>query len=147
MASGRVFRPPYVGARAISEWAVELWPYINGKAIVNGLKLAELDMSDMLDVMHFYMEEDFSQSSTAEQSEAKDKARELIYRSLYNQNYTLARKNKDYQTANSSGEFYEDEIVPVDPLKEPTKSYVPATDFNPNSPKPFGDLLDAPIGH
>ena len=114
---------------------------------MNGLKLAELEMSDMLDVMHFYMEEDFSQSSTAEQSEAKDKARELIYSSLYNRKYTLARKNNDYQTANSSGEFYEDEIVPVDPLKEPTKSYVPATDFNPNSPKPFGDLLDAPIGH
>jgi hypothetical protein len=146
MASGRVFRPPYAGARAISEWAVDLWPYVNGKAIVNGLRLPELDMSDMLDVMHFFMEEDFSQSSTAEQSEAKDKARELIYSSLYNRKYTLARKNKDYQTANSSGEFYEDEIVPVDPLKEPTKSYVPATDFNPNSPKPFGDLLDAPIG-
>ncbi len=104
-------------------------------------------MSDMLDVMHFYMEEDFSRSSTAEQSEAKDKARELIYSSLYNQKYTLARKNKDYQTANSSGEFYEDEIVPVDPLKEPTKSYFPSTDFNPESPKPFGDLLDAPIGN
>jgi hypothetical protein len=114
---------------------------------VNGLKLAELEMSDMLDVMHFYMEEDFSHSSTAEQSEAKDKARELIYSSLYNQKYTLARKNKDYQTANSSGEFYEDEIVPVDPLKEPTKSYFPSTDFNPESPKPFGDLLDAPIGN
>ena len=115
---------------------------------MNGLRLSELEMSDMLDVMHFYMEEDFSQASSAEQSEAKDKARELIYKSLYNRTYTFGRSSKDYKTANSSGEFYDDEeIVPVDPLKEPTKSYVPATDFNPESSKPFGDLLDAPIGH
>ena len=115
---------------------------------MNGLKLPELEMSDMLDVMHFYMEEDFSQASTAEQSEAKDKARELIYRSLYNRNYTLARKSsKGYETANSTGEFYADEEALVDPLKEPTKSYFPSTDFNPESPKPFGDLLDAPIEH
>jgi hypothetical protein len=114
---------------------------------VSGINLSQMDMSDMLDVMHFYMEEDFSQASTSEQSEAKDKARGLIYKSLYNQTYTFGKSSKDYQTANSSGEFYEDEeIIPVDPLKEPTKSYVPATDFNPESPKPFGDLLDAPIG-
>lgn len=102
----------------------------------------------MLDVMHFYMEEDFSQATTAEQSKAKDKAREIIYRSLYNQKYTLATKSSNYQSANSSGEFYEDEeIVPVDPLKGPTKSYVPTTDFNPESLKPFGDLLDSPLGN
>jgi len=144
LASGRVLRPPYAGARAISEWAVELWPYVNGKALVNGINLSQMEMSDMLDVMHFFMEEDFSQSSTAEQSEAKDKARELIYSSLYNRTYTLGKKRSNYQTANSSGEFYEDSSV--DPLKEPTKSFIPATDFNPNSPKPFGDVLDAPLG-
>lgn len=121
---------------------------MNGKALVSGINLSQMDMSDMLDVMHFYMEEDFSQSSTAEQSEAKDKARKLIYKSLYNRNYTFGKSNKkDYETANSSGEFYADEEVVVDPLKEPTKSYFPSTDFNPESPKPFGDLLDAPIGH
>jgi hypothetical protein len=121
---------------------------VNGKALVSGINLPQMEMSDMLDVMHFYMEEDFSQSSTAEQSEAKDKARKLIYKSLYNRDYTFGKNNKkDYQTANSSGEFYADEEVSVDPLKEPTKSYFPSTDFNPESPKPFGDLLDAPIGH
>lgn len=111
---------------------------------MNGINLSQMEMSDMLDVMHFFMEEDFSQSSTAEQSEAKDKARELIYSSLYNRPYTLGKKRSNYQTANSSGEFYEDSSV--DPLKEPTKSFIPATDFNPNSPKPFGDVLDAPLG-
>lgn len=106
-----------------------------------------MDMSDMLDVIHFFMEEDFSQASTSEQSEAKDKARELIYSSLYSRTYSLGKKRSNYQSANSSGEFYsEEEIVPVDPLKGPTKSYVPATDFNPESSKPFGDVLDAPLG-
>ena len=115
---------------------------------MNGINLSQMEMSDMLDVMHFFMEEDFSQSSTAEQSEAKDRARELIYRSLYNQNYTMAKRNKNYQTANYDAEMYEDsQIVPVDPLKGPTKSYVPATDFNPESSKPFGDLLDPPAGN
>lgn len=100
-------------------------------------------MSDMLDVLHYYMEEDFRVSS-AEQAEARDKARSVIYTSLYNKKYKFKNSENTYSQDTASGynEFVSDE----DPLKGPTKSYVPPTDFNPSSEKPFGDILDAPIG-
>jgi hypothetical protein len=102
-----------------------------------------MDMSDMLDVLHYYMETDFRVSS-AEQAEARDKARSIIYKSLYNKEYRLGVSDKGHSYPTASG--YESNFDDEDPLKGPTKSYVPPTDFNPDSEKPFGDVLDAPFG-
>jgi hypothetical protein len=102
-----------------------------------------MDMSDMLDVLHYYMETDFRVSS-AEQAEARDKARSVIYKSLYNKEYRFNESNKEYSYPTASG--IENNFDDGDPLKGPTKSYVPPTDFNPDSEKPFGDVLDAPLG-
>jgi hypothetical protein len=38
------------------------------------------------------------------------------------------------------------DITPFDPTKAPVKPFVPATDIDENSPKPFGKLLDGPLG-
>lgn len=103
-----------------------------------------MDMADMLDVLHYYMEEDF-QVSSAEVAEARDKARSIIYKDLYNRGY-----KKRYQSDVNGFDLKEplnDSITPLDPEKGPTKSYVPPTDFNPDSTKPFGDVLDAPLEH
>jgi hypothetical protein len=102
-----------------------------------------MDMSDMLDVLHYYMETDFRVSS-AEQAEARDKARSIIYKSLYNKEYRFGKSDKGYSYPTASGS--ESNFDDGDPLKGPTKSYVPPTDFNENSGKPFGDILDAPLG-
>jgi hypothetical protein len=102
-----------------------------------------MDMSEMLDVLHYYMETDFRVSS-AEQAEARDKARSIIYRSLYNKDYRFNDSDKEYSYPTASGT--ERNFIDEDPLKGPTKSYVPPTDFNPDSEKPFGDVLDAPLG-
>lgn len=101
-------------------------------------------MSDMLDVLHYYMEEDFMVNS-AEQAEARDKARAVLYKLIYDKEFKLGQ-NKNYSKPTASG-FEEDVLVPVDPTKEPTKSYIPPTDFNPDLVKPFGDKLDAPFEH
>jgi len=97
----------------------------------------------MLDVLHYYMETDFRVSS-AEQAEARDKARSIIYKSLYNKEYRFGKSNKGYSQPTASG--FESSFDDGDPLKGPTKSYVPPTDFNADSGKPFGDILDAPLG-
>ncbi len=110
---------------------------------MSGLKLADMGMSDMLDVLHYYMEEDFKVDS-AEQAEARDKARAILYKLIYSREYKLGQV-KEYSKPTASG--FEDPIVPVDPLKEPTKSYFPPTDFNPNSTNPFGEKLDSPLEH
>lgn len=96
----------------------------------------------MLDVLHYYMEEDFRVVS-ADQAEARDKSRAVLYKLIYNKEFKFGQKS-DYSTPTASG--FDDPIVPVDPTKEPTKSYFPPTDFNPNSEKPFGDKLDSPLG-
>lgn len=101
-------------------------------------------MSDMLDVLHFYMEEDFRVDS-AEQAEARDKSRAIIYKLIYQKEFKLGQSKSEYSNPTASG--FEDSIVPVDPLKEPTKSYFPPTDFNTDLVKPFGDKLDAPFEH
>jgi len=97
----------------------------------------------MLDVLHYYMETDFRVSS-AEQAEARDKARSIIYKSLYKKEYRSNTSDKEYSYPTASGS--ENSFNDGDPLKGPTKSYVPPTDFNENSEKPFGDILDAPLG-
>lgn len=103
-----------------------------------------MDMADMLDVIHYYMETDFNVSS-AEQAEARDKARSIIYTSLYNKEYRFGNKSKNAFSQTAANGF-EESFTPVDPENGPTKSYFPPTDFNPDSEKPFGDVLDSPLG-
>jgi len=100
----------------------------------------------MLDVLHYFMEEDFNVTS-GEQAEARQKARTILYKSLYNKDYRFSDKKKTFSTVDASGHTnsFEEELVPVDPTAGPTKSFVPPTDFNPESIKPFGDVLDAPL--
>lgn len=109
-------------------------------------------MSDMLDVLHYYMEEDYN-FSNAEQVDAKAKIRKTIWKNFYNMEYKFGDNSKpDYSNVSADGMDIGDPIVPFDtsvadedPLKGPTKSYVPPTDINANLVKPFGDILDSPL--
>jgi hypothetical protein len=131
------------------------WPFINGKAIIDGIKFTDLDMSDMLDVMHYYFEVDHFMAS-AEEAESKSNVRVAVYRNLYDKDYKYAYKSNsstsgyNYSTTTASGQPVMDGFVGQDvddrPDKGPTKPFVPATDFNPDSPTPFGGVLDPPIG-
>lgn len=121
---------------------------------MNGLKLASMPADDMLDVLHYFFEDDLTASS-AEQSEARGKVRESLYRDLYHTEYKYARSGTN--TVDASGTYLpkdfdsalneEEEITPFDPLKKPTKAFIPATQFNPDAVKPFGNVLDAPFEH
>lgn len=106
----------------------------------------------MLDVIHYYFEEDLMVSSR-EEAESKSQVRSVIYRDLYNQTYKYGVKNAG-QSYNYNNDSYPsegfvgttDEKI-ADPMKPPTRAFVPATEVNPDSPLPFGKIVDAPLSH
>lgn len=135
---------------------MQLWPYVNGKAIVSGIRLEELDASDMLDVIHYFFEEDV-RYTTAEEAKALDQLRTNLYRDLYDRPYKYASKpSSGFSTAGGSFDLEpenpepvsQEEVKPFNPRqhKEPTKSYIPATALTDDDADPFGGVLDAPIG-
>lgn len=108
---------------------MDLWPYVNGKAITLGLNLGEMEMSLMLDTIHYFYEQD-SRYSTAEEAEAVSKLRSSVYGVLYGTTYKYA------YNPSSSGSGYDSNDV---------KPYIPPTDFDPDSFQPFGSVLDSPL--
>jgi hypothetical protein len=145
VAGGGILRPPYGAARSLLEWGIDLWPYVNGKAIVNGLQLASMEASDMLDVLHYFFEDDLNYAS-AEQAEARDRTRINLYESLYNSSYkyTATRAERNFNEVKDFDAPQEKMPEPFSPASKP-KPYVAPTNFDPNAAKPFGSLLDAPF--
>ena len=152
MASRNVHITPGRGARSLLTWGIDLWPYVNGKALINKINLKETVASDMLDILHYFFEEDLFYSS-AEQAEGRDRAREAIYNDFYGEHYKYSSAKSS--SANGQGisrnfDFdveVEEEITPFDPLqkKKPTKPYVSPTKVNAALTQPFGTLLDGPL--
>lgn len=136
MADRAVLGPPGRAARGLTQWAVDLWPYVNGKSLTLGLRLAEMELSDMVDVLHYLFEED-SRFGTAEEAEALGTMRSTLYSTMYGTTYRYSLKSSNSR-GRSSNEF--------SPSTEDLKPYIPPTEFDPTSHRPFGDVLNAPIG-
>lgn len=111
---------------------------------MSGIDLLEIDAVDAVDVLHYLFEVDIYETQ-AEAVEAKSDARAMIYRDLYGSSYRygVSSKKNTYNATASDGSF--DDLVPFDPAQSATKSYVPPTDFDAESPLPFGTTLDAPV--
>jgi hypothetical protein len=139
-----VLCPPYQGVLGLLDWASDNWPYVNGKAITSGIDLKELEASCMLDVLHYFFEEDL-RAGTQEELEAVTKVRTQVYRIMYNREYRsgIDSSGSKYNVNTASG----DNLAPFDPSAPTTvkKPYIPATTFDPESPLPFGEKLDAPL--
>lgn len=119
---------------------------------MSGVRLSELSMADMLDVIHYIFESDSLSISSSEHADAKDAVRSTIYEELYNRSYDYGSKKKSNDFSNIDapfGDFDDDLPVPVDPFERsgsaPPKPFVPATQMDENSPLPFGGILDAPL--
>lgn len=106
-----------------------------------------MDMSDMLDVLHYFFEDDSTKITSAEQGEARDSVRTQLYSMFYGREFLYASSVSKRPTA----EFYDDPLdddtipAPFDPAAGPTKRYTAPTSFDPDSPMPFGGALDAPL--
>ena len=116
---------------------------------MNGLQLADMDAMDMLDVLHYFFEDDLNYS-TAEQAEARDRTRVTLYQNLYSSSYKYTVTRGTPQSFDESADTFDG---PQEKLPEPfspsstPKPYVAPTQFNPDAAKPFGTVLDAPFEH
>jgi len=122
---------------------------VNGKALVSGLQLASMPASDMLDVIHYFFEDDLNYS-TAEQAEARDKTRDSLYAELYNSTYRYSRQTSSgtyIPSSEDDADATEEKMPePFNPAQR-TKAYVAPTNVDADAIKPFGNLLDAPMEH
>lgn len=134
MANEGIYKPPKSASRGLIGWAIDLWPYIHGKAIVQGIHLAEMEASDMLDVLHYYFEEDTTYI-TQEHAMYRDSRRKSLYKMFYETNYKYG----------STGETTTKKYMSDTGEEFTSKSYVPPTEFDPDSSLPFGEVLDAPL--
>jgi hypothetical protein len=87
----------------------------------------------MLDVVHYFFEQD-SRFVSAEEAEVVSALRSRIYSSLYDTVYRYPIKTSFSGQNQSFGD------------ENSLKPYIPPTDFDADSPLPFGNVLDAPIG-
>lgn len=91
----------------------------------------------MLDVIHYFYEEDMNYASV-EQLQMSDARRVHVFEDLYGMTYKY-RSSSD--SAGGAGINQFSGVGSAD-----TKPYIPPTEFDPDSYNPFGSVLDAPIG-
>ncbi len=89
----------------------------------------------MLDVLHYYFEEDTTYI-TQEHALYTDSRRKSLYRLFYETEYKYGSTSESTTTKYTSDEGEE----------YTSKSYIPPTEFDPESSDPFGGTLDAPLG-
>jgi hypothetical protein len=106
-----------------------------------------MEVSDMLDVVHYLFEED-TRFTSGDEARAQEKLRKELYR-LYNKEYKYGAGSsattyggRAYIPSDGVDDFDDFDVAPVN-VKKP---YVPPTKFNPESASPFGSVLDAPLG-
>lgn len=108
--------------------------------------------SDMIDVLHVFFEESFTYA-TEEHAQRVSAAREAMYQTLYDREYPYAydrgKKNAKFDPENAEtfddwGLDQPEEVKVFNPQK--AKQFVAPTKVNADSPKPFGSILDAPLG-
>jgi hypothetical protein len=117
---------------------------VNGKALVSGLDLKTMNAADMVDVLHYFFEEDSHYLSEI-QSDTRSNLRTSLYKTMYNTTYKYAVSRQPDRSRNFDSDDFDTDLDPFgDDIKE-TKPYVPPTNFNPDSTNPFNGLLDAPL--
>ena len=116
-------------------------------------------MIDMLDVIHVLFEED--QVVEEEVEKARSGLRAALYTRLYgHEDYAWAKSGQANYTQPTFGTS--DLVAPTTQMQKPTYTpqsekppmpdevrhyqYIPPTKFDPTAAKPFGDVLDAPLG-
>ena len=119
------------------------------------MRLASMEASDMLDVIHCLFEED-TLFVSSEQVAYKDSFRQNLYKDLYKSTYkyvTPSNSNVDYGLDTLEGPLdvsdnpVEQETIRVfSPREKTAKPYTPPTQVKADDIKPFGSVLDAPIG-
>lgn len=85
----------------------------------------------MLDVIHYFLDQDMRYSSP-EELQMHDTVRRALFKDLYQRDYVYGSK----ASTKSDSDFSDTEVKP----------YIPPTEIDPDAFNPFGSVLDAPIG-
>jgi len=115
-----------------------------------GLRLELLPAQDMFDITHYFFETD--NLGTKEEQDAKLDMRRMLYRDLYDRPYSWMEgastgSGKGKNAGGQAAQDFGTQEVGGAPTKQLShKPFVPATPMDPSAAKPFGDLLDAPLG-
>jgi hypothetical protein len=111
-----------------------------------------MEASDMLDVIHYYFEDDHRYASFDEAS-FKDQFRSSIFKNLYDSEYSFGQSNDDTPDYRDNEleldaplENEKEVIEPFNPRAKSVKRFIEPTNFDEDSSKPFGSVLDGPIG-
>lgn len=105
----------------------------------------------MLDILHFFFEED-QVNATQELKNQKSDVRDNMYRLLYGVDY--AYKLDKVETDATDMSFLEDEddsppddsdIKPFSPKRQGVKPFIPVNQPTEDGIQPFGNTLDAPL--
>ena len=110
---------------------------------MNGIKLLEMEASEMLDVIHYYFEEDSHYVSEI-QAETRNSLRESVYRDMYGRELRHLIKFGNKSKSSESNDL-DDELLPFNTNRDEIKPFIPATEFEDDSIDPFGGLLDTPL--
>lgn len=103
----------------------------------------------MVDVVHFFFEEDTLRYESGEQAEAASKFRTKLYE-MYGRTYkygvtssgTAGSGGRKYVGKNEDFDF--DSSIPGS-TSNTVKPYIPPTQMDIDSPDPFGGVLDSPL--
>jgi hypothetical protein len=101
-----------------------------------------MEASEMLDVIHYYFEEDSHYISEI-QAETRSSLRESVYRDMYGRELRHLVKFGGKKSSSDSED--DDELLPFSTDRDQVKPFIPATDFEDDSIDPFGGLLDTPL--
>lgn len=110
----------------------------------------------MLDVLHFYLEEDLFDGLSDGRSAGKHAIRKHLYGEFYDTDYSGpgGETQEGYEPTRNADGLYVDEDLdgpvdkPVDPRlrkapSEGTKPYIPPTEFDHDADDPFAEALSA----
>ena len=100
---------------------------------MNKVDLLEMDSADMVDVIHYFFDEDFRYASV-EGAHVHGAIRQHIFKNLYQKEYKYSLKSDNASSTTSSNDGLE------------VKPYIPPTEFDGETGLPMGGLLDAPLG-
>ena len=88
-----------------------------------------MEASDMLDVVHYFLDEDL-RYTTLEELKIHGNVRNTVFGDFYGIKYKYSMSEDSSSAVGAS---------------DATKPYIPPTEVNPDSPAPFGSVLDAPL--
>ena len=99
---------------------------------------------DMLDVLHYLFESDSLVEK--ETQDAKVKMRRTIYGQLYERSYRWGSDTADGRDFGTQEVASGERMDFSEPPRLTHKPYIPPTPIDATAAKPFGNVLDAPLG-